>query len=251
MKRKLLIGFSGGVLALALAGGAVYARSPLSATAAPAVAQATPLPNAPASRQSAPARPGRKAVVLVHELIKAIADATKTQASDVRSALQNGQSLDQYAQSKGVKSADIISAARATLSERLKIAVANGKLTQARADALLAQFDTNAPQTMTNTNLGKAFTRAGRRQLAGKAVLIAATAEVTGTTPQAVRDALQAGQSLAQYAQAHGKTADDIIAKLKEKGEDRLAQMLDKARALLNEPGLGRTQPTTPPNTTQ
>lgn len=251
MKRKLLIGLSGGILALALVGGAVYARPPLRAAAAPAVAQATPLPNAPATGQNAPARPGRKAVVLVHELMKTTADATKTQVSDVRAALQDGQSLEQYAQSKGVKSADIVSAARATLSERLKTAVANGKITQVRADALLAQFDNNAPQTMTNTNLGKAFTRAGRRALAGKAVLIAATAEVTGTTPQAVRDALQAGQSLAQYAQAHGKTADDIIAKLKEKGENRLAQMLEKARTLLNEPGLGRKQPTTTPGTTQ
>jgi hypothetical protein len=52
--------------------------------------------------------------------------------------------------------------------------------------------------------------------------------------------ALRQGQSLAQYAQAHGKTADDILAKLREQGQQRLDKGLDLAKELIEKPGLGR-----------
>ena len=54
--------------------------------------------------------------------------------------------------------------------------------------------------------------------------------------------ALKQGQSLAQYAQAHGKTEDDILAKLREQGQQRLDKGLDKAKELIEKPGLGRGQ---------
>lgn len=238
MNRNLALGLAGGALALALVGGAVYAGPAPHANAAPALAQATAAPNAPA----APARPQArraKGAALAGSLIKATADATRTTRKDVLAALRGGQSLEQYAQGKGATAAAIISAARTSVSARLKTAVASGKLTQERADALLAQFDSAAPQMMANARLGSAIGRGGAQGKLGRAALIRATAEVTGTSPEDVRAALQGGQSLAQYAQAHGKTADDIIARLKEEGETRLATMLDKARDLIGQPGLG------------
>lgn len=238
MNRKLAIGLGGSALALALVGGAVYAGPTAHTNTAPAIAQATAAPNAPAAPARQKARRAKQAA-LAGSLIKATADATKTTKKDVLTALQGGQSLEQYAQSKGATSAAIISTARTAVSDRLKTAVTNGKLTQERADALLAQFDSAAPQMMTNTSLGSQIKRGGAKGKMGREALIRATADVTGTQPADVRAALKSGQSLAQYAQAHGKTADDIIGKLKEQGEARLATMLDKARELIEQPGLG------------
>ena len=70
--------------------------------------------------------------------------------------------------------------------------------------------------------------------------LVSATASVTGLTTQEVVTQLQAGKSLAQIAQEHGKSADDILAKLREKGQQRLDQALNRAKDLINQPGLGR-----------
>jgi hypothetical protein len=246
MNRKLMIGIAGGALALILAGGAVYAES-LPRTASTTAAQSTATPNA---QPNTPRRNGqlRKAVRLAHGLIQVTADTTGTQVKDVIAALKSGQSLSQYAQAHGKTDAEIIGAARTKLDDRLKQAVSSGKLTQERADALLRSFDDAAPKVMADQKLGEQLTDVREYRRRFGAALIKATADVTGTTPEDVKAALQGGQSLAQYAEAHGKSADNIIAKLREQGEARLAKMLEKARALLEKPGLGRNpQPTTTP----
>ena len=246
MNRKLLIGIAGGALALILAGGAVYAES-LPRSVSTTAAQSTATPNAQPNMLP---RNGqvRKAIKLAQGLIRVTADTTGTQVKDVIAALKSGQSLSQYAQAHGKTDAEIIGAARTKLDDRLKQAVSTGKLTQARADALLRFFDDAAPKVMADQKLGDQLTDVRQYRRRFGAALIKATADVAGTTPEEVTAALQGGQSLAQYAEAHGKSADNIIAKLREQGEARLAKMLEKARALLEKPGLGRNgQPTATP----
>src|SRR5262249_48511792 len=119
--------------------------------------------------------------------------------------------------------------------EQLKKAVTNGRLTQERADTLLAQFDQAAPQIMSNQNLGRQARRTAIQKAPVAAGLIQATAQVTGMQPKDVRAELQAGKSLAQIAQEHGKTADDILAKLRELGQQRLNKALDRAKDLVNQ----------------
>jgi len=248
MNRKLIIGIAGGALALILAGGAVYAES-LPRTASTTAAQSTATPNAqPSSPDRNRAGQLRKAVRLARGLIQVTADATGTQAKDVVAALKSGQSLSQYAHAHGKTDAEIIGAARTKLEDRLKQAVSGGKLTQERADALLRLFDAAAPKVMADQKLGDQLTNLRQNRRRFGAALIKATADVTGTTPADVTAALRGGQSLAQYAEAHGQSADNIIAKLREQGAARLADMLEKARALLDKPGLGRNpQPTATP----
>jgi len=248
MNRKLIIGIATGALALILAGGAVYAES-LPRTANTTAAQST---TTPSTQPNAPRRLRdgqlRMAIRLAHGLIQVTADTTGTQVKDVIAALKSGQSLSQYAQAHGKTDAEIIGAARTKLDDRLKQAVSSGRLTQARADALLKQFDDAAPKVMADQKLGDQLTDVRQYRRRFGAALIKATADVTGTTPEEVTAALRGGQSLAQYAEAHGQSADNIIAKLREQGEERLARMLEKARALLEKPGLGRNgQPTATP----
>jgi|GEM_PF-1061929 len=241
MNRKLLIGIVGALLALVVAGGVVLAGPALARqvgstaqpAAAPTVQAGTPQPNAAGLRRSKPAQ-------FVLQLIGATAEATGLKAKDVAQALNSGQSLAQIAQAHGKTADDIVKAARTKLQDRLKQAVANGRQTQARADATLVQFDQAAPTIVADTNLGQQIRRANVKRRSFVNPLVKATADVTGLQPQEVQQELRAGQSLAQIAQAHGKTSDDILAKLREQGNQRLQQMLDRAKNLIDQPGLRR-----------
>ena len=250
-----MIGLAGGALALALAGGAVYAGPSLSrslvttqalaATPSTGSGQGAQPSGSPAGTGAARNGRGRqrgKAALLAAALIKASAQTTATQPKDVLAALRAGKPLSQYAEDHGKSDADVIAAARKNVQDRLSQALGNGKLTQAQVDALLKQFDVGAPKLMADANLGQQIGRAVAKRHPVAAGLVKATADVTGTKPADVLAALKQGQSLAQYAQAHGKTEDDILAKLREQSQQRL----DKAKQLIEQPGLGRGKNNTP-----
>lgn len=243
MNRKILIGIAGGALVLALAGGAVYAGPALNRSfAATQAVTPTAQPGSSTSADAAGTGRGRqrgKAALLTGALIKASAEVTSTKPKDVLAALRDGKTLSQYATDHGKRDADVIAAARKHVQDRLAKTLSNGKLTQARVDALLKQFDDGAPALMADANLGKQIGHAVAKHHPA-AGLVKATADVTGTTPADVLAALKQGQSLAQYAQAHGKTEDDILAKLREQGQQRLDKGLDHAKELIEKPGLGR-----------
>ncbi len=248
MNRKILIGIAGGALALALAGGAVYAGPSLShsliTTQAAPTAQPVGNPADAGAARTGRGRQGGKAALLTGALMKASADVTATKPKDVLAALRDGKTLAQYATDHGKSDTDVIAAARKNMQDRLSKALGNGKLTQTQVDALLKQFDDGAPKVMADANLGTQIGRAVARRHPVAGGLVKATADVTATKPADVLAALRQGQSLAQYAQAHGKTEDDILAKLREQDQQRL----DKAKELIEKPGLGRGQnhPATP-----
>jgi uncharacterized protein (DUF433 family) len=241
MKRTLMIGIAAGALALALAGGAVFAGPAIErSVAATAQATATPAPQ-PGGAQQKARRPGNaKRLALL--LGRATAEVSGIKPKDVLAGLREGKSLAQIAQAHGKTDKDIIAAARARLDKQLKQAVAKGRLTQERADTALAQFDQAAPQVVSDQNLGQQARRAVANKAPVAAGLIKATADVTGMQPKDVLAGLREGKSLAQIAQEHGKTADDILAKLRELGQQRLDKAVDRAKALIDKPGLGRGQ---------
>jgi uncharacterized protein (DUF433 family) len=236
MPSKLVIGIAGGALALALAGGVVLA-GPFVENSATVLAQvsATPTPKPGAAQPKARQGNARRLMLL---LSRATAEVSGIKPRQVLAALHDGKSLAQIAQEHGKTDQDIIAVARARLDEQLKQAVAKGRQTQARADALLAQFDQAAPQVVSNQNLGRRIRRAVAKKTPVVAGLVKATAEVTGMQPKDVLAELRAGKSLAQIAQAHGKTGDDILAKLRELGQQRLDKALDRAQELIDQPGL-------------
>src|SRR5205085_443606 len=91
-----------------------------------------------------------------------------------------------------------------------------------------------APDTTQTNRNGKQHDKGA--QLAG--LLVRATADATGLQPKDVVQEVSGSKSLAQIAQEHGKTGDDILAKLREQGQQRLDKALDRAKGLLNQPGL-------------
>jgi uncharacterized protein (DUF433 family) len=240
MQSKLVIGIAGGALALALAGGAVLA-SPAAQESTVAQAQATATP-APKPSDAGPRARQAMAKRLVLLLSRATADVSGVKPREVLAGLRDGKSLAQIAQEHGKTDKDVIAAARAKLDEQLKQAVAKSRLTQVRADTLLSQFDQAAPQVVSDQDLGQKARRAAAKKAPVAAELIKATAEVTGLKPKDVLAELRAGKSLVQIAQEHGKTGDDIMAKLRELSQQQLDKGLDRAKELIDKPGLGRDQ---------
>jgi hypothetical protein len=232
MKRIILSSIIGGALALASIGGVVQA------------AQTTQVAPATQVLGTQAANGGRQHPIgkqdLAAGLIKATADATGLTNAQVVEQLKAGKSLAQIAQDKGKSADTIIAAVRTQLKQRLDKAVKNKKLTQAKADVMLANFDTNAPTVMQDAKLGQTIQqRQDQRQKGAAAtLLIKATSDVTGLTPKEITTELKAGKSLAQIAQSKGKTADDILAKAKELVAARQQVLLNNASTLINQVGL-------------
>lgn len=88
-------------------------------------------------------------------LIAATASVTGLTEQAVQTELQSGKTLTQIAEANGKTADAVIAAARTALQTQLGQAVTDGKLTQADADARLADFDANAASLMTSTTLNQ------------------------------------------------------------------------------------------------
>jgi len=191
---------------------------------------------------------GMRGPNLMGALLKATADVTGLTSADVMTAVKGGKSLADIAKDHGKTADDVVNAAMSQLKTTLDQQVKDSKLTQDQADQRLSQARTQATTLVSQTMPaggkgpwgGKGPGGPGGRgpgMQAGRMQLISTTAEVTGLTVDQVQTELKSGKSLAQIAQDHGKTADDIINALRTKGEDLLNKLLDQARTALNQPG--------------
>lgn len=224
--KRFSIGIASGALALTvLAGG--YAATANAATPTAPTAQATATPGAP----TAPKSPGHAGRAVGGEMVRTLAELTKLTPAEIVAELRAGKSLAGIASAHGSSADALIKAARAKLDTRLKQAVTSGKITQAQADAALKRFDTQASTVVNRTDLGQS--KVGK---AGRHGLVAATASVTGLTEAQVQAELKSGKTFAQIAQEHGKTIDDVLAKLRELGQKKLDGALDRAKQRLNSP---------------
>lgn len=244
---KLFIGMTSGIVALSIAGGAVFADAPTTtANNDIVVAQATAEPEAAPEEgeQAQPegnqrergSRQGRGAPVAA-ALVNATVEVTGLERSEVMDAIREGNSIAQVAEANGSSSDAVLQAGRENAQERLDEAVANDRITQEQADAALEQFDTRAPEVINDTELTDNFERRGQRGQGGQGKLVQATAEVAGLTPQEVVEELSNGKSMAQVAEENGSSADEILAELRTDGDERLNQMLERAEERINEAG--------------
>lgn len=165
-------------------------------------------------------------------LVQATATVTGLTTDAVQAEFDAGKTAAQVAEANGKTADDVVNEIVAQAKTKLDADVAAGTITQAQADERLAQIKDHAAQEVTEVHTGGPKGGMGR----GGMHLIQATADVTGLTVDQIRTELDAGKTLEQIAQANGKTADDIIANLKTKGEERLQQELDQARTQLSQP---------------
>lgn len=135
----------------------------------------------------------------------------------------SGSSLAQVAQARGKTAAGLQQALVDAKKAKLDRLVARGKLTQQRADALLARF-----QERVGTLVNKVFRSPGMACLAAAArgVALKAAFQHLGLTKQQLRQQLP-GHSLAELATAQGKSVDGLKAAM----TDAVKAALDRAVA--------------------
>jgi uncharacterized protein YidB (DUF937 family) len=144
-------------------------------------------------------------------------------ASDLRTALQSGQSLASIASSKGI-SEDTLTAAMAAAIEQ-----ANPNISADQATAVATAIATRTPpaasapaQTGTSSGSTQATTGAttGTTAASGHhhhhhhhamSTALDATAQLLGTTTTDLATSLQSGQTLAQIASAQGVSQNDLV----------------------------------------
>lgn len=134
-------------------------------------------------------------------------------ATQSASATQT-QFVQDLASQLGIPVATLTDAIRAADTSQLQQLVTSGKITQAQADAITSKI-----QSADSPPLGVRGHGRVRSFLKNELTDIAQFLDTDTTT---IRQALKGGQSLAQVAQAHGKTADQLSTFLTNNLEQRV-----------------------------
>jgi lambda repressor-like predicted transcriptional regulator len=152
------------------------------------------------------------------ERAAAVSDYLGLSSEDIREAREGGTSLAQLAQQEGVSVEGLEAVIVADASEHLDEAVADGRISEERAQDMLSQLEDRVSEMVQST---EAPERDGRR--GGGAVREAVTSYLD-TPVEEIREARESGTSLAQIAEAEGKTTEGleqaILAAAQEKTSD-------------------------------
>lgn len=216
-------------------GGLGVAAAQTDTTSSTAVAPAAPAP---------PADPGRglRGGAKLGVGLATAATAIGISEADLQTALRNGQSLAQVAQSKGVDPGKVITAlvdeAKARLAEQVKA----GRITQAQADERSAALQARVTEQVNRTGgpgKGQGKGGPGGRKGHGPGLAVAATA--IGISEADLSNELRAGKSIAQVAQAKGvdpaKVITAIVDEAKAKMAERAATLQERVTEHVNRVG--------------
>jgi hypothetical protein len=144
-----------------------------------------------------------------------------TQA-ELRTQLRAGKSLTQIAQAQGKSVSGLQDVIYASAKKRLDQAVANGRLTAAQEQTLLATLKSHLDDIVTRTGRpphGPGAPRFG-----------AAAAKYLGLTEAQLRAQLRSGKTLAQVATAQGKSVDGLKAAILADAKSRLDQAVSAGK---------------------
>jgi hypothetical protein len=130
--------------------------------------------------------------------------------------------IDDAAKQLGIPSSKLSDALKKALSDRVDAAVAAGRVTKAEGDALKARIQSNDFPLFGGRHRGF-----GQHEFLGR--LDSAVAYI-GITEAQLRTELESGKSLAQVAQAHGKSVDGLIGALVAAAKDKLDTAVSAGR---------------------
>jgi hypothetical protein len=161
----------------------------------------------------------------------AIAEALGMTEADLRTELQAGKSVADVASAKGVSLDAIVNAIIAAQTTSLSQAVTGGRITQAQADALLANLKVTLPgqlQTkqvagLEGSGFGGRGGKGGPGGMRGGASLTT-VATALGITEAELQTELQAGKTIAAVATAKGVDLSVVSNALLEAEKTKLAQ---------------------------
>ncbi|MFC0211534.1 hypothetical protein ACFFK0_03555 [Paenibacillus chartarius] len=152
----------------------------------------------------------------------------------LRTELGQGKTLAQVAQEKaGLSEADLLQKLVDAQTKAIDDAVAAGKLTQEQADRQKAGLNEQVQQQITSVlpaggEPGKRGGKGMGRGLGGMFGGQEQIAALLGMTEDELKTALQSGQSLADIAQEHGVSRDQLISQIKSGLDEEIGQFIDR-----------------------
>jgi|GEM_PF-2878414 len=163
--------------------------------------------------------------------------------TDLRTARQGGQTLAQIAQAHGKTTDQLKTFLTNQTKTQLDKAVQSGRMTSARETQILSnlssRLDTMINQKFQPRGPGRPGGPMGPGFFDQNGV-----AQFLGITVQDLRTALQNGQTLAQVAQAHGKTAADLKTYLMNQESQRIDTLINTKFQFHPWPGRPAATPT-------
>lgn len=178
-----------------------------------ALAQDAPTDTAPAETEYACPRIGN---IWGRPVVRGFLNETGARGRDVRRGLRHGQTLEGAITAAGGDVEAARAGALARAEACLNTAVEDGRITQAQADDLLARMETRLDNRLATSPLERGIERQVTRGALGVA------AQLTGLTPQEIRQELRDGATLAEVLQAHDANVNAFIDALAARAEARL-----------------------------
>lgn len=137
-------------------------------------------------------------------------------------------SLAEIAAEAGVSEADLVAAIEAEVADRIAEAVETGRLTQEVADEKLADLSEEITERV-NTPPSERPERGRRGHRAARFGAVEALEEL-GLTAEEIRAGHEAGQSLAETAEANGVSEADLVAALVAEATERAEAAVENGR---------------------
>ena len=165
--------------------------------------------------------------------LDAAAAALGMTASALRDALKPGTSLADVAGTKGVAVKKVVDAIVAAETTEIKARVADGELTQTRADAILADLPARVTAMVNGDmpEMGRGFGRDGAHGRRGQGMPFMPESTVLedtlGMTREEIRTGLQAGKSIADLAREKGVSVQKVIDALVAEARTRITDMVN------------------------
>jgi uncharacterized protein YidB (DUF937 family) len=193
----------------------------------------------------------RKLLLGVAALVAAAGGGVAIAASDSSPSQDNQAILDSVAKQLGISSSKLSDALKKALGERVDAAVAAGRLSKEEGEALKDRINSNGFPLFGGVH-GRGF---GHFGFIGK---LDAAADYLGLTEAQLRTQLESGKSLAQIAQAQGKSVDGLVDALvneakkhvdaavsagrltQAQADEMLKNLRDRITSSVNSTGLGR-----------
>jgi hypothetical protein len=154
--------------------------------------------------------------------------------AELRTDMQNGQTLAQIAVAQGKTADGLVSALVTAADSKLASAVSAGKLTSTQESTIEANLQTEITAIVNSTHpgggFGGGFGRFGRGAGGGLGSDFSAAATYLGLTTAQIHTDMKSGQTLAQIAVAQGKTADGLVSALVTAEQAKLASAVSAGK---------------------